>query len=55
LKKKKGQQSYITHVRESGTPIGVMMKLGTFVDVLDVLNNAQFYLHTMNIFRASGG
>jgi hypothetical protein len=31
------------------------MKLGTFVDVLDVMNHAKFHLHKMNILRSSGG
>jgi hypothetical protein len=32
-----------------------MMKLGKFVDVLDVVNQASFYLLVMNISRTSGG
>jgi hypothetical protein len=30
-----------------------MMKLGTFVDPLDVMNHANFHLHVMNILRGS--
>jgi hypothetical protein len=53
--KKKGQERYISRVRGSGTPIGGMMKLGTFVDVPDVMNLANFHIHVMNILRAGIG
>jgi hypothetical protein len=32
-----------------------MMKLGTFVDVPDVMNLANFHIHVMNILRAGIG
>jgi hypothetical protein len=41
---KKGQQRYISRVCGGGTSLGGMMKLGTVVDVLDVVNHAIFHL-----------
>jgi hypothetical protein len=41
-------------MRRGGTPSGGMMKLGTFIDLLDVINHANFNLHMMIILRASG-
>jgi hypothetical protein len=53
--KKKGQQRYISRVRGGGTPIGGMMKFGTFVDVPDVMNHAEFHLRVMSSLRAGWG
>jgi hypothetical protein len=53
--KKKGQQRYISRVRGGETPIVGMMKLGTLVDVPNVMNRANFHLHLMSSLRASGG
>jgi hypothetical protein len=38
-----------------GTPLGGVMKLGTFVHPPDVVNHANFHLYVMNILQASGG
>jgi hypothetical protein len=51
----KGHQRYISRARGGGTPVSGMMKLGTFVEALDNMNNANFNLHKKNILRASGG
>jgi hypothetical protein len=51
----KGQQRYISRVCGGGTRKGGIMKLGTFVDVADVINHAKFHLPKINILRASGG
>jgi hypothetical protein len=40
IKSKKGQQRYISRVRGGGTLGGVMVKRGTFVEPLDVMNHA---------------
>jgi hypothetical protein len=37
------------------TPIGGELKLGTFVEPMDIINLANFYLFLVNSFRASGG
>jgi hypothetical protein len=42
-------------MRGDRTPLGGMMKIGTFFDPLDVRNHANFILHMMNILRASRG
>jgi hypothetical protein len=52
--KEKGHQRFISRVRGGGTPTGGMMKLGTFVDVADVMNRANFHLRVMSSFRAGG-
>jgi hypothetical protein len=38
-----------------GTPIGGMNKVGTFVDVLDVVNHACFHLRVMHYLRDGVG
>jgi hypothetical protein len=35
--------------------MGGMMKLGTFLDILDVINHTSFHRRVMNTLRASGG
>jgi hypothetical protein len=42
---KKGRQRYISRVRGGVTPVDGMMKLGTFVEPLDILNHANFHLY----------
>jgi hypothetical protein len=51
----KGQQRYISRVRRGGTPSGGMMKLGTFIDPLDVMNRATFHLHIRWLFSGLTG
>jgi hypothetical protein len=55
IKLKKGQQRYISRVRGGGTLIGGMMKLGTMVDVPDIMNHANFHLRVMSSLGAGGG
>jgi hypothetical protein len=38
-----------------GTPKYGELKLGAFVELLDVINRTNFYLFTINSFRTSGG
>jgi hypothetical protein len=38
-----------------GTPEGGKLKLGTFIELADVINYTNFYLFLMNSFRASEG
>jgi hypothetical protein len=52
---KKGQQRYISRICGRGTPKDGELKLGTFVERMDVINHTNFYLFLMNSFRASGG
>ncbi len=40
---KKRQQRYISRVREGGTRVGGAMKLGTLVELPDVMNHANFH------------
>jgi hypothetical protein len=54
-KNRKGQQRYISRVRGGGTPLGRLMKLGTFVDVPDVINHANFHLRVMSSLWACWG
>jgi hypothetical protein len=54
-KNKKGQQRYISRICRGGTPKDGELKLGTFVELMDVMNHTNFYLFLMNSFRASGG
>jgi hypothetical protein len=54
-KNKKGQQRYISRMRGGGTPKDGELKLGTFVEPMDIINHTNFYLFLMNSFRASGG
>jgi hypothetical protein len=51
---KKGQQRYYSRVRGSGTPVGGLMKLGTLVDVPDVMNHASFHVRVNSSLGASG-
>jgi hypothetical protein len=54
--KKKVQQRYISRICGGGTPKDGELKLGTFVEFMDVINHTNFYLfHVMNSFRASSG
>jgi hypothetical protein len=50
-----GQQCYISRVCGGGTPIVGMMKLGTLVDVLDVMNYDNFHLRVICSLGARGG
>jgi hypothetical protein len=52
---KKVQQRYISRVRVGGTLVGGKMKLGTLVDLLDVINHANLHLDWMICFCASWG
>jgi hypothetical protein len=52
---KKGQQRYISRICGGGTPKDGELKLGAFVELVDVINHTNFYLFLMNSFRASGG
>jgi hypothetical protein len=52
---KKGQQRYISRICGGGTPKDGKLKLGTFVELADIINHTNFYLFLMNSFRASGG
>jgi hypothetical protein len=42
-------------MRGGGTPKDGELKLGTFVELIDIINHTNFYLFLMNSFRASGG
>jgi hypothetical protein len=55
IKNKKGQQRYISRICRGGTPKDGELKHGTFIDLMDLINRANFYLFLMNSFRASGG
>jgi hypothetical protein len=55
IKNKKGQQRYISRICRGGTPKDGELKLGTFVELMDIMNHTNFYLFLMNSFRASGG
>jgi hypothetical protein len=55
IKIKKGQQRYISRICGGVTPNDGELKLGTFVELADVINHTNFYLFLMNSFRASGG
>jgi hypothetical protein len=46
---KKGQQRYISRVCGSGTHKGGVVKLGTFVEIPNVMNRASFHLLLMGI------
>jgi hypothetical protein len=50
----KRQQRYISRICGGGTPKDGELKLGTFVELVDVINRTNFYLFLMNSFRASG-
>jgi hypothetical protein len=54
LKNKKGQQRYISRICGVGTPKDGELKLGTFVEPMNIINPTNFYLFLMNSFRASG-
>jgi hypothetical protein len=43
-KKKNGQQRYISRICGGGTPGDGELKLGTFVEPMDVINHINFYL-----------
>jgi hypothetical protein len=51
---KMGQQRYISRICGGGTPKDGELKLGTFVELMDVINHTNFYLFLMNSFRVSG-
>jgi hypothetical protein len=38
-----------------GTSKDNELKLGTFVELMDIINHTNFYLFLVNSFRASGG
>jgi hypothetical protein len=51
----KKDNNVIFHVLcEGGTAKGGELKLGTFVEHMDIINHANFYLCLMNIFRDNG-
>jgi hypothetical protein len=52
---KKGQQRYISRICRGGTHRDGKLKLGTFVELMNLINHAKFYSFLMNSFRASGG
>jgi hypothetical protein len=52
---KRGLQRYISRMRGGGTPKDGELKLGTFVELANVINHANFYLFLVYSFRASGG
>jgi hypothetical protein len=41
-------------MRGGGTPVGGMIKLGTFVELPEVINHANFHLYQVISLRASG-
>jgi hypothetical protein len=55
IKIEKGQQRYISRICGGGTPKDGELKLGAFVELVDIINHTNFYLFLMNSFRASGG
>jgi hypothetical protein len=54
-KVRKGQQRYISLMRGGGTPKDDKLKLVTFVEPMDLVNDSTFYLFLINSFRASEG
>jgi hypothetical protein len=52
---KKGQQRYISRICGGRTPKDGGLKLGTFVELVDEINQTNFLLFLVNSFRASGG
>jgi hypothetical protein len=55
-KMKKGPQRYISRIcGGGGTPKDGELKLGTFVEPMNIINRTNFHLFLMNSFRASGG
>jgi hypothetical protein len=52
--RKKGQQHYISRICGGETPIDGELKLGAFVELVDIINHINFCLFLMNSFRASG-
>jgi hypothetical protein len=42
-------------MRGGGTPKDGELKLGIFVEPMDIINHIDFYYFLMNSFRASGG
>jgi succinate dehydrogenase flavin-adding protein (antitoxin of CptAB toxin-antitoxin module) len=56
IKIKKRDKDVILHVyAEAEPPKDGELKLGTFVELMDIINDTNFYLFLMNSFRASGG
>jgi hypothetical protein len=55
IKIKKGQQRYISRICGGRTPKDGELKLGTFVERINIINHTKFYLFLMNSFRASWG
>jgi hypothetical protein len=55
IKKINKDNNVIFHVFVGAEPIGGLMKLGTFVDVPDVMNYAYFHLRVMSSLGAGGG
>ena len=53
--RRKRHQRYISRMRGGGTPGDGEMKLGTFVELMDIINHANFHLYLMTSFWASGG
>jgi hypothetical protein len=49
IKIKKGQQRYISRICRGGTPEDGELKLGTFVELPDVINHINFYLSGVNL------
>ncbi len=48
--KNKGHQRYISRIRGGGTPKDGEMNFGTLVDLMEVINHANFHLHLMSSF-----
>jgi hypothetical protein len=55
IKIKKGQQRYISRICGGVTAKDGELKLGTFVELMNIISHTNFYLFLMNIFQASGG
>jgi hypothetical protein len=51
---KRGQR-YISRICGGGIPKDGELKLGTIVELVNIINLTNFYLFLMNSFRASGG
>jgi hypothetical protein len=50
------KDNVIFHVRVGAEPLKMAsLKLGTFVELMDLINHTNFYLFLVNSFRASGG
>jgi hypothetical protein len=50
----KGQQLYVSRMCRGGIPKVSELKLGTFVDLVEIINHTNFHLFLMNIFGLVG-